>query len=107
MTVSSRPNLGAVPLEPDVAKTLRRLAGRAQEAMQKRDALIMEARRAGASLREIEAATGINYVTVKRLIEKYETAGEAQARVEADLRKNAIKRQIEADHRARRQEGRD
>lgn len=91
-----------MPLDPDVARALKRLSGRATEAVQKRDLAIMEARRAGASLREIEAATGINYVTVKRLIEKYETAGEAHQRAEQRLRLNAIKRQREAEYRARR-----
>lgn len=79
MTITS--TLGLVPLDPASARTLQRLSARAQEALLKRDTAIMDARRAGASLREIEAATGINHVTVKRLIERYKAAGDAHNRV--------------------------
>lgn len=65
--------LGSVSLAPEVEKTLKRLSTRAQEAAQKRDALIVEARRAGASLRELEQVTGINHVTIMRMIQRFET----------------------------------
>lgn len=93
-----------VALDPELARALKRLAGRAQEAVQKRDDAIVEARRSGASLREIGEATGINYVTVMRLIEKYETPEERAARLERDKRKNAIKRDRERQAREARQQ---
>lgn len=42
----------------------------AQVAKTKRDAAVREVHRAGASLREIAAASGIAHMTVKRIIER-------------------------------------
>lgn len=64
--------VGEVAISPAVARGLKRLAGQAQDAIDKRDAAIFEAKKAGATLRELEAATGINHVTVMRMIERRE-----------------------------------
>lgn len=98
------PNLAGVALDPELARVLRRLSGRADEAMTKRDKAILDASRAGASLREIEALTGINYVTVRRIIER--TDPELRAKAEAQrLRMNAMKRAREAEYRQERGDG--
>ncbi len=44
----------------------------AEVASSKRDAAIREAHRAGASLRDIAAASGISHMSVKRIIERAE-----------------------------------
>lgn len=64
--------VGEVAISPGVARALKRLADQAQDAIDKRDTAIIEAKKAGATLRELEAATGINHVTVMRMIEKRE-----------------------------------
>ncbi len=61
-------------IDPELAKALKRLSGRANEAVQKRDAAIVAARQAGATLRELEAVTGINHVTIKRFLDRREAA---------------------------------
>ncbi len=63
-------SVGEVAISPGAARALKRLADQAQAAIDKRDTAIIEAKQAGASLRELEAATGINHVTVMRMIEK-------------------------------------
>lgn len=64
--------VGEVAISPAEARRLKRLAEQAQDAIDKRDAAILEAKKAGATLRELEAATGINHVTVMRMIERRE-----------------------------------
>lgn len=87
-------NVRDVALDPELARALRRLAVRADKAMSERDQGILNASRVGASLREIEAATGINYVTVRRIIERTDPELRAKAE-EQRARMNAIKRDHE------------
>ena len=54
----------------NLLKLVRYAAENAQVAETKRDAAVREAHRAGASLREIAAASGISHMTVKRIIER-------------------------------------
>jgi DNA invertase Pin-like site-specific DNA recombinase len=51
-------------------KLVRYAASNADVAATKRDAAIREARRAGASLREIATESGISHMSVKRIIER-------------------------------------
>ena len=52
-------------------RTLRRDASRADTAVDQRDrAIRMAHRHAGLSLREIAEATGINHMTIKRIIDR-------------------------------------
>lgn len=61
-------------LPPDKAKALRRLGERIATDTTERNALIVEAHRAGASTREIGDAVGLTNVGVWRIIKK---AGES------------------------------
>lgn len=65
----------AVDITDDWARTsmlklVRYAANHADVATSKRDAAIREAHRAGASLREIAAESGISHMSVKRIIER-------------------------------------
>jgi DNA-binding NarL/FixJ family response regulator len=51
-------------------KLVRYAARHADVATTKRDAAIREAHRAGASLREIAAQSGISHMSVKRIVER-------------------------------------
>jgi DNA-binding NarL/FixJ family response regulator len=51
-------------------KLVRYAARSAGVATSKRDAAIREAHRAGASLREISAESGLSHMTVKRIVER-------------------------------------
>ncbi len=51
-------------------KVVRYAARNADVATSKRDAAIREAHRAGASLRDIAAESGISHMTVKRIVER-------------------------------------
>ena len=51
-------------------KLVRYAARSAGTATSKRDAAIREAHRAGASLRDIAAESGLSHMTVKRIIER-------------------------------------
>lgn len=63
-------NLGSMTLSPDLARQLA-AAGRAQRrGTEKRDELIREASRQGASLREIAAAVGLSNPGVLRIIRR-------------------------------------
>lgn len=54
----------------NLLKLVRYAARTADVATSKRDAAIREAHRAGASLRDIAAESGISHMTVKRIIER-------------------------------------
>jgi DNA-binding NarL/FixJ family response regulator len=54
----------------NLLKLVRYAARNADVATTKRDAAIREAHRAGASLRDIAAESGISHMTVKRIIER-------------------------------------
>jgi len=54
----------------NLLKLVRYAARNADVATSKRDAAIREAHRAGASLRDIAAESGISHMTVKRIIER-------------------------------------
>jgi hypothetical protein len=51
-------------------KLVRYASRNAHVATSKRDAAIREAQRAGASLRDIAAASGISHMSVKRIVER-------------------------------------
>lgn len=67
------PNLTTVPqvLDPELAKRLERVVLRLQQLEGERDQLILEARDAGASLREIAAHAGMSHVGIKKLIGRH------------------------------------
>ncbi len=54
----------------NLLKLVRYAARTADVATSKRDAAIREAHRAGASLRDIAAESGISHMTVKRIVER-------------------------------------
>jgi DNA-binding NarL/FixJ family response regulator len=54
----------------NLLKLVRYAAHTADVATTKRDAAIREAHRAGASLRDIAAESGISHMTVKRIVER-------------------------------------
>jgi len=54
----------------NMLKLVRYAARNANVASSKRDAAIREAHRAGASLREIAAESGISHMSVKRIVER-------------------------------------
>ena len=56
--------------QTNLLKLVRYAAKTADVATSKRDAAIREAHRAGASLREIAAESGISHMSVKRIIER-------------------------------------
>ena len=56
--------------ETHLLKLVRYAARSAGTATSKRDAAIREAHRAGASLRDIAAESGLSHMTVKRIIER-------------------------------------
>ena len=56
--------------QTNLLKLVRYAARSADVASTKRDAAIREAHRAGASLRDIAAESGLSHMTVKRIIER-------------------------------------
>lgn len=54
----------------NMLKLVRYAAKNADVATTKRDAAIREAHRAGASLREIAAESGVSHMSVKRIVER-------------------------------------
>lgn len=56
--------------QTNMLKLVRYAAENAAVATTKRDAAIREAHRAGASLREIAAESGISHMSVKRIVER-------------------------------------
>jgi lambda repressor-like predicted transcriptional regulator len=64
-------------LDDSTARKLKRLTERIDTADEKRDQLMAEAAAGGASLRELAAVTGLNYVTVRNRIRKIAAAGDA------------------------------
>ena len=56
--------------QTNLLKLVRYAARAADVAETKRDAAIREAHRAGASLREIAAESGISHMSVKRIVER-------------------------------------
>jgi DNA-binding NarL/FixJ family response regulator len=56
--------------QTNLLKLVRHAARTADVATSKRDAAIREARRAGASLRDIAIESGLSHMTVKRIIER-------------------------------------
>lgn len=54
----------------NMLKLVRYAAENADVATTKRDAAIREAHRAGASLREIAAESGVSHMSVKRIVER-------------------------------------
>jgi lambda repressor-like predicted transcriptional regulator len=71
-------------LDDSTARKLKRLTERIDTADEKRDQLMAEAAAAGASLRELAAVTGLNYVTVRNRIRKITAAGGAAASAPED-----------------------
>ncbi len=57
-------------LDPKLARSIRRAADQASTATLERDRLIVEASRAGASLREIAEHAGISHVAVMKIIRR-------------------------------------
>lgn len=53
-----------VPVDPALAEKLRRAAGKIDRWMEERDRLIVEARRAGASSREVAELVGLTHAGV-------------------------------------------
>lgn len=56
--------------QANLLKLVRYAARSADVATTKRDAAIREAHRAGASLREIAAESGVSHMSVKRIVER-------------------------------------
>ncbi|HEX9684179.1 MAG TPA: hypothetical protein VGA13_13945 [Acidimicrobiales bacterium] len=56
--------------QTNLLKLVRYAAENADVATSKRDAAVREARRAGASLRDIAAESGISHMSVKRIIDR-------------------------------------
>jgi DNA-binding NarL/FixJ family response regulator len=56
--------------QTNMLKLVRYAAKNAEVATTKRDAAIREAHRAGASLREIAAESGVSHMSVKRIVER-------------------------------------
>lgn len=56
--------------QTNLLKLVRYAAKNADVASSKRDAAIREAHRAGASLREIAAESGISHMSIKRIVER-------------------------------------
>lgn len=56
--------------QTNLLKLVRYAAKNADVATTKRDAAIREAHRAGASLREIAAESGISHMSIKRIVER-------------------------------------
>ena len=56
--------------QTNMLKLVRYAAENADVATTKRDAAIREAHRAGASLREIAAESGVSHMSVKRIVER-------------------------------------
>lgn len=56
--------------QTNLLKLVRYAAKSADVATSKRDAAIREAHRAGASLREIAAESGISHMSIKRIVER-------------------------------------
>jgi DNA-binding NarL/FixJ family response regulator len=56
--------------QTNMLKLVRYAAKNADVATTKRDAAIREAHRAGASLREIAAESGVSHMSVKRIVER-------------------------------------
>jgi len=56
--------------QTNLLKLVRYAAKNAGVATSKRDAAIREAHRAGASLREIAAESGISHMSIKRIVER-------------------------------------
>jgi len=56
--------------QTNLLKLVRYAAKNADVAASKRDAAIREAHRAGASLREIAAESGISHMSIKRIVER-------------------------------------
>ena len=56
--------------QTNLLKLVRYAARSADVACTKRDAAIREAHRAGASLRDIAAESGLSHMTVKRIVER-------------------------------------
>lgn len=56
--------------QTNLLKLVRYAAKNADVAASKRDAAIREARRAGASLRDIASESGISHMSVKRILER-------------------------------------
>jgi len=56
--------------QTNLLKLVRYAAENADVASSKRDAAVREAHRAGASLRDIAAVSGISHMSVKRIVER-------------------------------------
>ena len=61
-----------VPLPTDLAAKLRRASRRQRDALAERDRLILEAHRAGGTLREIAALVGLSHPSVLNIIQRDE-----------------------------------
>jgi DNA-directed RNA polymerase specialized sigma subunit len=60
-----------VTVNSELAKKLKRAAAMQDKWLQERDELIIEARQAGGTLREIAALAGITHVGVHKIVVKY------------------------------------
>lgn len=60
----------AVTLPAEAARAIAAAAQRARANTEERDRLIREAHHAGASLREIAAASGLHFTSVRKIIKK-------------------------------------
>lgn len=61
-----------VPVDPDLAKKLSRAAKKAQEGTAERDRLIVEARNAGSSLREVAELVDLSHTAVAKIVARHE-----------------------------------
>lgn len=64
------PTLTGVPIKPETARELARVAKQVETARQRRDALIVQAHAEGGGLREIARIAGLTHRAVTKIIER-------------------------------------
>ncbi len=69
-------NVGSVPLDADLARRLAAAGRKTEEWRTRRDELVREAHRSGASLREIAVAVGLSNPGVLRIVRRAADPGD-------------------------------
>lgn len=77
--------VSTVALDDALSKRLRRAATHQQKWLDERDELIRAAHKAGASYREIGAATGLSHVGVMKIVNKGTSLEPPQVLVDAEI----------------------
>lgn len=86
----------SMPVDPELARELKRSAQLHERSRKRRDMLIREAHTAGASLREIGALAGLSHVAVLKITSK----DEPDFHDPRDVRRDESRRRREAARRA-------